>query len=145
MLWNTAEWSKELRNGLHNKMHKYSSATLANTQVISLYLVFVISRKRAWAELQRRYWKIHGHFSSNISTEEPETNHIPIEHHKVEQSKEDDLEDPVQPPYEVPDPPGSVNSHNYQWIFNPGESTQGQSELNDQYQLIGANGTKQSF
>ena len=79
--------------------------------------------QRAWDELTKRYWQVHNYFLPDDKNNQNETvveDHK--EHHKIESTnKEDDLSDPIQPPYEVPDPPGSVNSHNYQWIFNPGK------------------------
>lgn len=77
--------------------------------------------QRALDELTKRYWQVHNFLmpaDENDQNEREVEDHK--EHHKIESTnKEDDLSDPIQPPYEVPDQPGSVNSHNYQWIFNP--------------------------
>ena len=80
--------------------------------------------QRAWDALQERYWRVHKQLGlgSNATETADEKEIVVIEHHKTEKKKdEDDLSDPLQPPYEVPDPPGAVNSHNYQWIYNPGK------------------------
>ena len=78
--------------------------------------------QRAWDALQERYWRVHKQLLGTNGSAQVAKEADVVEHHKTEQRKtEDDLSDPLQPPYEVPDPPGAVNPHNYQWIFNPGK------------------------
>ena len=69
--------------------------------------------KRTWEHIKERYWKIHkkvipsDYLSNGTSLGQGNITLELVDDHKVEIHLEDELTDPIQPPFEVPDPPGS--------------------------------------